>query len=54
MKKKIGDVTLRELATTCRKTDACWDCPLREVCPSRYVTIDSMLDDINSEVEVEL
>ena len=50
MKKKIGDLTLKELSELCIKRKDCNDCPLLDVCGEYIDTFD---EELEIEIEVE-
>lgn len=49
-KKKIKDLTIKEINKICRKCKGCYDCPFDEYCSKMTTLSDEELD---IEIEVE-
>ncbi len=52
MKRKYGDLTIREIQQVCEHEDVCALCPIYEVCPRRLGFPADWKEDLDTEVEL--
>ena len=53
MKKKIGELTLREVQKICKTKEQCSDCPVYKVCAVPLCREDEVNEYLEKEIEVE-
>lgn len=52
MKKKYGDLTIKEVQEICEHENKCVLCPLYRVCPRRFDAPEDWKEDLDTEVEL--
>lgn len=52
MKKKFGELTVKEICEICANHGGCFNCPLYEVCPKRFTAPEDWKEDLDVKVKL--
>lgn len=52
MKKKYGDLTIKEVQEICKNHSGCINCPIYEICPRRFDAPEYWKEELDTEVEL--